>query len=141
MRRLAIVLLAGCGCTLGGARPPVESTAPSLWVEDEPEPDPQARVDSSAWTGTWTEYYAGRPICQDRFIIRAAGATIDVESFDCTNDEPYTIADIRWDGQTLRFSATPPGSDTPIHYQVEMQGRGQIEGVANGIEITWSRTN
>ena len=141
MRRLAIVLLAGCGCTLGGAQPTRESAAPALWVEGQPKLEPEAQVDSWAWTGTWTEHYPGRPICQDRFMIQAPGPTLDVRSFDCTSGEPYVISDVHFDGQTLRFSAAPPYGGPLLQYQVEMQGRGQIAGVANGIEITWSRTN
>lgn len=136
------ICLAACGCSHASAPPPDEVAAPAVWIESEPfgSVTPDERVDSSAWSGVWTEYFPGRPICQDRFVVRTMGTQIEVESTDCTNDEPYMISEISWDGETLRFVAEPPGGGIQLRYSVRMQGPGQIVGTANETEITWSRT-
>jgi len=142
VRRLVIVSLAACGCSRAAAPLPDEASAPPVWVESEPDVDPDdpiEHVDTRAWSGVWTEYFPDRPICQDRFTIRAFHGGMQVESIDCTNDQPYTISDVSWDGRTLRFIAVPPGSGFELRYSIEMQAPGQAAGTANETAITWSR--
>jgi hypothetical protein len=143
VRRLGTVVLAGLGwgCSTTSAAVKPEAAAPKIWVEGVPTIEPDNRVDSSAWSGVWTEYFPGRIICQDRFTLRAQGPTIAVESIDCRNDQSYAISQVRWDGQTLQFVAEQPGGGFELRYEVALDGPEQISGTANDTEITWSRTD
>ncbi len=139
-----MVLLGGLGCAC--TRPSVavgepEAAAPMLWVEARPTLEPEHQIDESAWSGEWAEYFPGRLMCQDRFTLRAEGATIKVGSIDCSTDLPYEITDIRWDGQTLSFVAEVSDGGLELHYSVALDAPGQISGTANDTEITWSRTD
>ena len=139
------MVLATCGCADAGVRgsAPIapEQPAPSVWVEPPPSLEPDRRVDAAAWTGEWTEYFPGRGICQDRFRLDAVGPAIVVASTDCGTGDPYTITDVHWDGQTLRFVAEAPNATMILRYTVTLAGPDQISGTANDTAITWSRTS
>ena len=120
---------------------PSEVEAPVIWIEQTPTTEPDEPGDAEAWSGEWTEYYAGRPSCQDRFSVRVVGGELDLSSSDCESENPYVITELRWDGQTLRFTAEPSGGGHVLRYEVALESPGQIRGTANGTTITWSKTS
>lgn len=145
MRRLVLLVLATSACAHAASSEREfererEQPAPAVWVERPPVLEPDSRVDAAAWTGEWTEYFPGRGICQDRFTLEAVGPSIAVELIDCTTELAYTITEIHWDGETLRFVATAPDAPMILHYTVTLDGPEQIAGTANQTPITWSRT-
>ena len=139
--RLSILVLAASGCRRAStAEPATAPTAPVVWVESEPGPIEDVR-DSTGWAGAWLERFPGRPGCQDRFTLTIDGSSIQIESIDCTNGQPYHISEISWDGQVLRFVASPPDSPVRLSYSLELRGPGKIAGTANETAITWSQIN
>lgn len=118
---------------------PSRSATPTLWLEAEPAADPDLDWAVEAWAGVWTEYFEGRPLCQDRFLLLPSAEGLRVRTHDCTTDLPYAVEDLRWDGEFLDFVAvSPEGREIP--YRVALEGRDRISGRAGEDVVFWSRT-
>jgi hypothetical protein len=97
-------------------------------------------------SGTWWEDFESRGGCADLINLEEHGLSLDISAKNCSDDSPYAVSDVRFDGRRLTLRMTT-SSEVVIDYDLQLAGDDTFEGSAtttyssssNTYRVAWKR--